>query len=319
MNRTNIPYLDFTWNPLVMRCTRVSTGCENCWHHPMADRLAANPMITRETQPAYTGEIEPLLIEKRLAEVYRRKKPAMIGVQFMGDLFHRAARYKDTAVLGAICDNPQHTFLVLTKRPHRAVASIDMMYGRVNSMYVDPIPNLWLGTSVENQETADERLSKIFKIPAAVHVISVEPMLEKIDLDMMGRNYGRDFEHWSQHVDWVICGDESGSNRRPVDLDAVRDLRDQCIQADVPFFLKQLHIDGERVEMPKLDGRIWNEMPEGMVWCPICGEVGKKTAGRISIAKSGARLCAVCDLKLVYEGSTKSERLENMEGLEALK
>lgn len=88
MNRTGIEYLDYSWNPLAMRCTKVSAGCKNFWHLRMANRMAKKPNFPPGVQAAYAGECGPLLIESRLDDPAKVKKPSWIGVQFMGDLFH---------------------------------------------------------------------------------------------------------------------------------------------------------------------------------------------------------------------------------------
>jgi Bacteriophage protein gp37 len=120
MQKAGIEYLDMTWNPLAMRCSRVSAGCANCWHLAMAARHGGNPAFTRAERRAYRGDGPPALVSERTGRVLRRKKPAVIGVQFMGDLFHeKVTVVQQLAVFEAMSWAPQHTFLVLTKRPAR--------------------------------------------------------------------------------------------------------------------------------------------------------------------------------------------------------
>lgn len=120
-----------------------------------------------------------------------------------------------------------------------------------------PLPNVWLGTSVEDQATANERIPHLLKCPASLHFLSVEPMLAPVELmEACGQGMPGD-------IGWVICGSESGPKRRPTKLNWVRDLRDQCIASGIPFFLKQMEAGYDRLtKLPKLDGRVWDQMPE---------------------------------------------------------
>ena len=129
MNRTGIEYLDWSWNPVAMRCTPVSDGCKNCWHLAMARRHAANPTLRREVREARAGG-KPWLDVKELEAPLHLRKPARIGLEFMGDLFHQSVT---TAMRDRVFDvmwrSPQHTFVVLTKRPARMV---DYVRGRAS-------------------------------------------------------------------------------------------------------------------------------------------------------------------------------------------
>ena len=264
MNKTPIEYLTHTWNLLAMRCTPVSEGCANCWHLRRADMFAQNPKINPYLHDAYRGDSTPLLVTNRLKDPLKRKKPAMIGVQFMGDLFHPDIPYDSIdSVVRVVSQAKQHTFLFLTKRADRMTkyfqnlatveganrferpgGVLDMRYHpaaiafRVNQ----PLPNLWPGVSVENQRTADERIPVLLKIPAAVRWISAEPLLERIDV----RKYFADPRHqqpegaWKYGIGWTVCGSETGPGARPMDLEWPRDLRDQAKAANVPFFIKQV-------------------------------------------------------------------------------
>ena len=118
MQKTPIEYLDMTWNPIAMRCTPLSRGCWNCWHLRMAKKFAGNTIFHSRAIMAYGGGT-PWLNTKELAAPLRRKKPARIGVQLMGDLFHESISNEwIVAVFGVMAACPQHTFFVLTKRPH---------------------------------------------------------------------------------------------------------------------------------------------------------------------------------------------------------
>jgi len=253
MNKTSIEYLDYTVNPLAMRCRPVSAGCENCWHLGMAKRFAKNPAIPAERRAAYAGGT-PVLIEKELNAPRKLRKPAVIGVQFMGDLFHEDVSGDFLVhVMETIGEAPQHTFLILTKRPQR------MRKMTEEAWYGHHIPNVWLGVSVENQETADERIPILWQIPAAVKFISYEPALGPLVL-------GDACEEWWQScgIDWVICGGESGSGAREMKIEWARSVKDECAGVGIPFFYKQgPGDDGAFIKMPLLDGRTWAEMPEG--------------------------------------------------------
>ena len=273
MNRTNIEYLTHTWNPIAMRCTPVSAGCANCWHLAMANRLAANPNISPEARAAYAGGTGPVLIEERLDEPVKRKKPAVIGVQFMGDLFHESiTRPMIGDVMSAAYKTPQHVFIFLTKRA-------DAM---ANTLHGEYFPNnVYLGVSVSGQKTSNIRIPQLLDTNAH-HFISYEPALSNIDLtDVRSEDtdwkinalngeeaFRYDRRRYDRRrgvfpsVDWAIAGSESGHGRRACDLDHLRFVRDQCIAYGVPFFLKQLYIDGQRTSMPELDDRVWDQCPE---------------------------------------------------------
>ena len=125
--------------------------------------------------------------------------------------------------------------------------------------------NVWLGVTAENQKTADERIPILLDIPAAVRFISVEPMLSPVDInpgqypwvDILPDSSLSD----RQYIDWVICGCESGLKRRKTEIDWIASLKDQCLKHNIPFFLKQREIAGKVVNMPELDGKIWNQLP----------------------------------------------------------
>lgn len=240
MNRTGIEYLDLSWNPIAMRCTPVSEGCTNCWHLRMANRLAANPTFPDNVRAAYAGEGPPVLVEERLRKPLKRKKPAIIGVQFMGDLFHQKV---DSLILkrdiwNVMVDCPQHTFLLLTKRPKRMLE----VYGN----HTPWSSNIWVGVTAENQKCADERIPVLLQIPAAVRFLSCEPLLSAIDLrHWLGwwnseEGPRLDGQHgYPNDISWTIVGGESGPRARPMNPEWARDIRDQCLMAGVSYFHKQ--------------------------------------------------------------------------------
>lgn len=258
MNRTNIEYLDLSWNPIAMRCTPVSPGCANCWHLKMATRLAGNTSFSDDIRAAYAGAGPPVLVKKRLDEPVRRKKPAIIGVQFMGDLFHDkipTMSIRDVWTIFALTRH--HTCVVLTKRPKRAFEFISQAI----DFYGEIFDHVWFGITAENQKTWIERRDDFFATPAAVHFISYEPALAPLVLS----------DNDLQLLDWVICGAETGPGKRPMDLNWAISLRDQCIEADVPFFFKKDSL-GNRT----LEGVLWEEFPRWKVICNAANRCGIK-------------------------------------------
>jgi protein gp37 len=261
-----------SWNPIV-GCSKVSPGCRHCYAEVMARRLKG--MGRSEYQNVingnsrWTGEVT--LVPERLEEPLKRKKPTTYFVNSMSDLFHEDV--SDDAfweVMGVMrqcyLDNRGHTFQILTKRADRMLEMMTWWYTYCHEHH--PWPNIWLGVSVENQKTADERYEAFRQVPAAVKFVSYEPALGYID-----------WQPWIRFVDWFIVGGESGSNARPMYPDWARSLRDQCQAAGTPFFFKQwgsaksdvLEVcawerAGRDFSQKKggrlLDGREWNEMPE---------------------------------------------------------
>jgi protein gp37 len=295
MNKTNIEYLDYSWNPLAMRCTPVSEGCVHCWHITMADRLKNNPKMPAGRRDSYSGG-PPVLIEDELAAPVKLKKPSVIGVQFMGDLFHEDVPYKwIERIFGEMWDARQHTYLILTKRPHRMKKFIsDYQEGLIPlTAWPNEYDHVYLGVTAENQQRADERIPILLQIPAAKHFVSIEPMLGPVSLRSPPAR-GRGFRQWDQihKLDWIIVGGESGPGARPMHPDWPRSVRDQCQEAGVPFFFKQWGEHCYPEQMPEdtfreadayhghgldynapykvgkkkagrlLDGREWTEVPE---------------------------------------------------------
>lgn len=176
MQKTKISYLDYTYNPIKMRCTPISEGCRNCWAIAMMKRLAKNPSCYADQQRAYAGE-PPMLDTKELEAPLHLRKPARIGVQFMGDLFHEKIDVeflKDIFSVIRACD--RHKFFLLTKRPQNINKKYFEYFGNTSYSHV------WLGVSVEDQKAADERIPILLQIPTAHRWVSVEPCLGSIDL-----------------------------------------------------------------------------------------------------------------------------------------
>ena len=243
MNRTKIEWAEAVWNP-VTGCTPVSEGCRNCYARRMARRLAGRcgyPAVLRP--PA--GADEPfrvMLHEDRLVEPLRWRKPRRVFVCSMGDLFHEAVPWEAINKVWTVAHVCAHKFLFLTKRPARMLEFFRDQHHSWAAMTGPDVPpsNCWLGVSVEDQASADERIPLLLQTPAAIRFVSVEPMLGPVNI----KGYLDGSIRWSirtnaTRLDWVIGGGETGLGARPMHIDWVRSLRDQCAAAHVPFFFKQ--------------------------------------------------------------------------------
>jgi len=250
MSRTKIPWAKYSINPLRVQgggfhCTKVSAGCQNCYAERMnLHRFRGLPYDNRKVE---------WKVDLSCFDTLPKRGGGIVFLQSMSDLFHfdvplplRFEIIKKAGQLG------NHIFVILTKRPGLA----RYHFGEQN------LPdNLWLGVSVEDQQTADERIPKLLQIPAAKRLVSYEPALGELNIEPylqyppLHEKYkltlGMD-EWWG--IDWVIAGCESGTGRRLAEIDWFRSVRDQCLDAGVPYFLKQMQINGKVVEMPLLDG-----------------------------------------------------------------
>ena len=255
---TKIEWAQESWNP-VTGCTPVSEGCENCYAARMAKRLAG-----RAGYPA-DNPFRVTLHPERLDQPAKWRKPRRIFVCSMGDLFHEdvlaGGRFGFIdKVMQVIYDYKQHIFIILTKRPENIP----------NWWAWETWPNLWLGVTAENQARADERIPILLSIPAAVRFVSIEPMLGPVDLRGKLKHYLKPgvplFSYrygFKTGLDWVILGCETGPGRRTMLPRWARDVKNQCVAAGVPFFLKQMYRnDGTLWKLPRLDDQIWNQYPE---------------------------------------------------------
>lgn len=261
MNKTKIEWVrnpdgsqGYTWNPVV-GCTPISEGCRNCYAKRIFERF--NP----------GKKFSSIVPDKdKLYEPFKIRKSSHIFVNSMSDLFHPDVPFDFVdAVYATMLRSVNHTYMILTKRPDRMLEyyESDGLYERVlkKAYKLDckiltsdenigdgisdprkyPSVNIWLGVSIEDQKTADERVPYILQTPASVRFVSVEPMLENIILrGFDGKIYRPwlDSIAWKVEIDWIICGGETGLGSRPMHPDWVRGLRDQCISANVPFFFK---------------------------------------------------------------------------------
>lgn len=317
-----------TWNP-ILGCTHVSEGCDNCY----AARLASGRLKHRAEYEGlaeggkFTGKVR--LLPERLDAPLRVREPTTWFVNSMSDLWHDEVPADFIAevfgVMAVAGRYRHHVFQVLTKRPGRmaSVLGTDAFRDKVASaayrwakdrtaagaladdIYPEsrfiggqpthwPLPNVWLGVSVESQKWADVRIPKLLETPAAVRFLSCEPLLGPVNLAGLLQGDAR------VGIDWVIVGGESGPGARPMHPDWARSLRDQCVAAGVPFFFKQwgewaphhdgipffketahrfnlkmrtLFVDGTEYNEREPDG--WLRPDKAQLW-----RIGKKRAGR---------------------------------------
>ncbi len=257
MADTKIAWTEKTWN-VMTGCTKVSPACTHCYAERMAERLRLMG------QPKYTAGFAPTFHPEALNELTRWRKPCRVFVNSMSDTFHEAFTDQQIAqVFGRMAAYPEHTFQVLTKRPERMRAWMQRARPDVDIPW--PPRNVWFGTTVEDQQRAEERIPHLLATPAVVRFVSIEPMLRLTDLRYWLPPWmpQRPQEIGLPPLDWVICGGESGPNARPMDPNWARSLRDQCAEAGVPFFFKQWSGRNPKQLGRELDGREWNEYPKG--------------------------------------------------------
>lgn len=251
---SKIEWTDETWNPTT-GCSKVSAGCKHCFAEIMHRRLRA--MGQKKYQHEFSDvRFHPDALDAPL----HWRKPRMVFVNSMSDLFHEDVAFGQIdEVFSVMHEARRHTFQVLTKRPARM---LDYMTKHIRNFRAWGNTNIWFGVSVEDQPTADERIPLLRPVPAAVHFVSLEPMLEPVVFDWCeecgGHGQGR---HGSGQpdeagderecgpslmfppIDWVICGAESGPKARSMDPQWAQSIVDQCGAAGVACFVKQIHLD----------------------------------------------------------------------------
>lgn len=265
-DKSKIEWTDATWNP-VTGCTKVSEGCRHCYAMTFAERFRGVP------GHYFENGFDLTLRPDKLDQPLNWKRPRKIFVNSMSDLFHE--RVPDDfidQVFVTMALAPQHTYQILTKRPQRMLEwfsrdpadTDDALYPFRQKKW--PLPNVWIGVSVENQKAADERIPLLIQTPAAVRFLSCEPLLGPVDLfraEGLSGGIVNEIE-FSAHgnIDWVIVGGESGRGARPMEEEWAINLRDQCQAAGVPFFFKQWGGVNKAETGRELDGRTYDEMPE---------------------------------------------------------
>ena len=221
---SKIEWTERTWNP-IRGCSRVSEGCENCYAETMAGRFSGpggpyEGLVSKTSKGfRWTGKIH--VVEKEINAPYRWKKPQMVFVNSMSDLYHANLEDKDRwRIYKSMKQNPKHTFQVLTKRPENIPTGI-----------LDSMPdNVWIGTSVEDN-SVKARIAHLIRVRAKTRFLSVEPMLGPLEID----------DYLSTGlIHWVIIGGESGPGARKCNLDWKKDLIKQCDKYNVSVFVKQL-------------------------------------------------------------------------------
>ena len=248
---SKIEWTDVTDNPITVKggghwCRKISEGCANCY----AETINTGNRFDFASGLTYSGKAPELqLNHEMLAKWARMRSPKRHFVCSMtdwcGDWIPREWQF---AMLDAMAAAPKQTFMLLTKR---ADLLLDLMES-INKKPYKNLKNVWFGVSVENQRAADERLHLLYEIlTMGLHTfVSIEPLLEQIKL---GRN------SWS--ADLFIVGAESGKGARPMDEDWVRSLRDEVKAVNKAFFYKQRAVNGKKISLPELDGKVWSELP----------------------------------------------------------
>jgi protein gp37 len=293
---TRIEWAESVWNPIT-GCTHCSPACDNCYAARMSKRLAGRFGYPADDPFRLTKHID------KTTEPASWKKPRRIFVGSMTDLFHEDVPFEWLDEIFLTMEfYSQHTYLLLTKRPQRMqeyLAQINVRLDDDPSSAPDdsprhgdnpwPWPNVWIGTTVWDQASAEHAVPILLETPAARRFISVEPMLGAIDLTVFRHGCDEDLQvlGTSWGPDWVICGGETGPGARPMHPAWPRQLRDQCVSAGVPFFFKQ---HGEWVGLQNPDDGWWPTDAETCIRLTKDGHraddgypmqrVGKKHAGR---------------------------------------
>ncbi len=253
MPETQIEWTDATWNP-VAGCSIVTAGCTHCYAMEMARRLEAMGVekyvnLTRKTgkRTVWNGVVREN--REALSIPHRWRKPRKIFVNSMSDLFHE--RVSDEFILDVwqvMRETPHHNYQILTKRPERMAALVAAQIGEV-------LPNVWLGTSIENRDVI-HRIEHLRKAPAAIRFISFEPLIGPVG------------EVELRAIHWAIIGGESGKSARPIREEWIDEVYAQCLAAGTAFFFKQWGTWGKdnkkrskKANGREYRGRTWDEMP----------------------------------------------------------
>jgi protein gp37 len=247
-SKSKIEWTDATWNPIV-GCSRVSPGCSQCYAAIAAASARLQQFKQYQEVAQWDGTV--VFVENQLLKPFTWKKPKKIFVCSMSDLFHPniADEWRDQ-IFAVMAINSQHTFQVLTKRPENAVKyfansnrarwichraldiirdeqnPLNFKYGVREVNIAVPLSNVWIGVTVENQAMASHRIPLLQQIPAALRWLSVEPLLEAVEIDFT-------------NIDWCVVGGESGSGYRECKVEWIESIASQCAEFNLPLFVKQ--------------------------------------------------------------------------------
>ena len=230
---SKIEWTETTWNP-VTGCTKISTGCQNCYAYTLAKRLKAM------SNPRYINGFDITLHDDLIDKPLFWKSPRKIFVNSMSDLFHENIPIEFIEKIFTTMNKAHwHTFQVLTKRSD-------------NLKKLSPLlkwtKNIWMGVTVESY-SEKYRIDDLKETDAAIKFLSLEPLLSSLgEIDL-------------SKIDWVIVGGESGPKARPMNIEWVREIRDQCIEQNTPFFFKQWGGVNKKKNGRLLDGKLWDEYP----------------------------------------------------------
>jgi len=232
--KSHIEWTESTWNPIT-GCTKISSGCKNCYAERMANRLKAMG------QPNYANGFKLTLQEQSLELPLSWKKPQMIFVNSMSDLFHKDVPIEFIQRIFDVMRRAHwHEFQILTKRSERLL-EIDTQ--------LEWAPNIWMGVSVENRDYKF-RIDDLRKTHAYIKFLSLEPLLGPLTpMNLRG-------------IDWVIVGGESGPKSRAIKPEWVRDIRNDCLKKGVPFFFKQWGGVQKKKNGRLLEGKTWSQLPK---------------------------------------------------------
>ncbi|HEY3372079.1 MAG TPA: phage Gp37/Gp68 family protein [Prolixibacteraceae bacterium] len=234
MKPSKIEWTESTWNPST-GCTKISTGCINCYAEVMSRRLQSMGMIK------YKDGFNLSCHYEELKTPYKWKKPRIVFVDSMSDLFHENMPIDFIkAVFKVMNDCPQHTFQVLTKRA-------DILEKYFNQL--EWTSNIWMGLTVESNSHT-KRIEALRNVPSIVKFLSIEPLLSAMpNMNLL-------------NIDWVIVGGESGPKSRPIKEEWVIDIKEQCEQSNIPFFFKQWGGKNKKATGKLLQGKIYCQMPK---------------------------------------------------------
>ncbi len=233
--KSSIEWTESTWNPIT-GCNKVSPGCKHCYAERMAIRLQAMG------QPNYANGFKLTMHDHMLEMPLHWKTPQTIFVNSMSDLFHKDIPLEFIQRVFAVMHQANwHRFQVLTKRSERLLELAPQLTWT---------SNIWMGVSVENADYA-YRIDHLRQTGAQIKFLSLEPLLGPLPNMNL------------KEIDWVIVGGESGPGARPMNPSWVTEIRDQCLTAQVPFFFKQWGGTNKKKNGRLLEGRTWDEMPEG--------------------------------------------------------